>query len=243
MRYFRIIVSLVLLGTTLWAGVKRYDIKSGIVEYSIGGGGTMMGIKSTLEGHSKVIFKSYGNEELHDETTTTTTMGRTTKSRNLTKFVGGTIYTVDFDDKRIIKMTPEYLKGKKDLQQFGKEMMQKMGGKVVGKGSVLGYPCEIWESKAGKVWLYKGVPLKIETTMMGFKHTQIATKAKFNVSIPESAFKLPDYPIRTMDQMIREEMRESGMPEDTPPPQMPKIDQEQLEQMMKSLGEMFGGGK
>ncbi|OQX72709.1 MAG: hypothetical protein B6D59_07790 [Campylobacteraceae bacterium 4484_4] len=247
MKIFKIFTIVLLAGATLCAGVKRYDIKSGIIEYKLSGGGSMMGISTKTEGHAKVIFKDYGNVELRDEVISSTTMGQTTKNRNLSKFVGGTIYSVDFEEKRIITMSPEMLKNKKDLQKLGKEMMEQMGGKIVGKGKILGYPCEIWEVMGSKIWLYKGVPLKSESNMMGMKHTEVATKAKFNVHIPDSAFKLPDYPVMTMSQMIQQEMQKSQQPEkETAPEQMPQIDQKQMQQMqemMKSLGEMFGGGK
>ncbi len=243
MSYLRAILLVSMIMGSLWAGVKRYDVRSGIVEYAISGSGSIMGIANTIKGHSKTLFDDYGNIELQEEWSTSTTMGHTTKSHRLTKFVGGSVYSVDFARKKIVKMDPAALQGKKDLQQVGKGMLRKMDGKVIGRGKVLGYDCEIWSYNMGKIWLYKGVPLKIESHVMGIVHHQIATKAKFGVSIPKSAFKLPPYPVQTLNQMIREETKGGTSAQKMPPAAMPQIDQKQLQQMMQNLGKMFGTGK
>ncbi|HEO98228.1 MAG TPA: hypothetical protein ENO02_02900 [Epsilonproteobacteria bacterium] len=77
----------------------------------------------------------------------------------------------------------------------GKAMMQQMGGKKTGMDKVLGYSCEVWELMGTKQCIYKGVSLKVESNVMGMKHTEVATKAEFDISISKDDFKLPDFPV------------------------------------------------
>ncbi len=239
---------LVLTTSALSAEGKRYHIKSGIVEYSISGGGSIMGIKSETKGTEKLIFKDWGNVELHLEKSSSTTMGRTTTVDHITKIENGKVYNVESDEKVIIELSPAMLaqSQNKDMTKTGKDLMISMGGKKVGDGKVLGYNCEIWELMGSRTWIYKGVPLKTEANIMGMIHNNIATKAKFNISIPDSKFKLPNYPIKTMDQMMDEQMsgkmpasqnNHQQIPKNAPAPQ----ELEQLQDMMKNLGGLFGG--
>ena len=242
------------LTATLSASTKRYDVKSGIVEYKITGGGSMLGITTKTEGISKLYFTDYGNLELHDERETTTTMGQKTTSHNLVKIEGDTVYSVDEEEKYIVKQKLGKLvnqqKEGKSLASMGKEMMKEMGGKKIGTEKFLGYPCEVWEVMGSKVWIYKGVPLKTEANIMGFKHNIVATKAKFNVKIPKERFKLPNYPVKTLDDLFNEGMSKSLQQEkasasthknNTPPPQMPSPEEMQkMQEMMQNLGKMFG---
>jgi hypothetical protein len=207
MKQINILLIMVLLAlgvTNLLAQNKRYHVKSGVVEYKMSGGGSIFGIKNETKGTSKLIFKDWGNIELTDEKSTSTTMGKTDVVDKITKIDNGKVYSVDKDRKVITVFTLDMLKQSKDMTKMGKDMLKSVGGKKIGTGKVLGYTCEIWEALGSKIWIYKGVTLKVEASIMGIKSTQIATKAKFNINISDSKFKLPPYPIKTMDQMINE---------------------------------------
>jgi hypothetical protein len=233
--------------STLFADGKRYHVKSGIIEYQIDGGGSFLGMGSKTTGTQKIIFKDWGNVELNEEKSTSTTMGKTDTTHTMLKIDHGQVYSVDFERKIIIKQDSAMLKQMqgKDMSKMGKDMLESMGGKKVGNGKVLGYNCEIWELMGSKSWLYKGVPLKTESSMMGMKHNSIATKAKFNVSISDNDLKLPNFPLKTMEQLMQSEMdnnaqkninthkskkEESQMPQDL----------QQIKGMMKNLGGLFG---
>ena len=71
-----------------------------------------------------------------------------------------------------------------------------MGGKKIGDEKFLGYTCEIWDVMGAKQWMYKGTVLKLEMTVMGIKTVKEAVSAKFNVSVADKHFKLPDFPIQ-----------------------------------------------
>lgn len=248
MKSFKVLKAILLIAVAvsgLIADIKRYEIKSGIIEYTTNGSTNIMGMTSKTIGESKLIFKDWGNFERHEEKSTTTTMGQTESDHEIMIVKDGKFYAVDFEEKIIIETDPEALAkmGKQDMQQMGKDMMIKMGGKKVGNEKVLGFKCDIWEIMGSKTWIYKGVPLKTEANIMGTTHLQIATKAKFNVSISDKEFVLPDFPKKTMQQMIQEQMQDHGMPHQgaNMPTQMPSP--EEMQEMMKNLGGMLGGAK
>jgi hypothetical protein len=216
----------------LLADTKRYQVKSGIVEYQISGGGNIMGINSETKGESKLIFKDWGNLELHDEKSSTTTLGHTETNHNITKIDHAKFYSVDFEKRVIIEHSPELLKqmSDKDMTKMGKEMMESMGGKKIGNEKLLGYNCEIWEMMDTKTWIYKGIPLKSEANIMGMKHLQVATKAKFNISISNKEFKLPNFPKKINNRQIPQ----GDIPQNMPSSQEIK----QMQEMMKNFGNM-----
>ena len=239
--------------TAAQAGAKRYEVKSGIVSYKIEGGGALFGFSTKTTGTEKLYFTDWGNVELRELHEKENAMGKTTVTDHITKIDHGTVYSVDNKRKVITKQDIAMLKDMdkqgKNMSAMGKDMMKQMGGKKTGTGKVLGYPCEIWEMMGTKVWMYKGVPLKTEADIMGFKHLQIATSAKFNVSVPKSRFKLPDYPVKTIDDMYQEMTQEHATgqkPQHKEQPQAPQVSPEQMKQMqdmLQNLGKMFGGAK
>ena len=246
-KVFAVLLLLTVSITSLLADGKRYHVKSGIIEYKIDGGGSFLGMGSKTTGTQKTIFKDWGNVELIEEKSSSTTMGKTDTIHTMTKIDHGKVFTVDFKRKIIIQQDPAILKQmqNKDMSKMGKDMMQSMGGKKIGDEKFLGYNCEIWELMGSKTWLYKGVPLKTESNIMGMKHNITATKAKFGVSLSNSDFKLPNFPVKTMDQLIQSEMNNNAKTdtnshkstkEETPIPQ----DMEQIKGLMKNLGGLFG---
>jgi flagellar biosynthesis GTPase FlhF len=84
------------------------------------------------------------------------------------------------------------------MKKAGEAMMKQMGGKKTGTDKVLGYTCDVWEVMGTKQCLYKGIPLRVETDVMGIKNTEIATKASFGISISSDDFKMPDFPVYDM---------------------------------------------
>lgn len=132
-------------------------------------------------------------------------MGRTNVLKThsivyLTKKAG---YIVDFDTKEIQyreDMGLAFSLGdEQNLKKFGENVIKNMGGKKIGTEKVAGYRCDIWEVNGVKECLYKGVPLKIETTVTGMTLTETATKAEFDISLSAENFKLPDFPIYDME--------------------------------------------
>ena len=230
MKIWTLLCTLIVATSTLYAETKRYEIKSGIVEYTISGGGDMMGIQTKIEGTSKTVFKEWGNVELHEEKTKSVIMGREEESHQITKIDSGKIYIVDHEQKSIVQYEPSMLmqSNHKDLAKSAKEMMLSMGASKTGEENVEGYLCEVWETKHMKLWLHKGVMLKSKVRVMGRTHTTEATNIQFNISISDEDLKLPDFPVKTMEEHIQEESSDT-------PSQMPQMTPEQMQQMHEMM--------
>ena len=188
--------------------LKRYEVKSGIVKYTSTISGKVLGGKIAGSGTESLDFKDWGALELKEvnskQTTTMKFFGKkkveTTSTHTMTKLDNGESYLADLNNKTIIANRDLgmdlMIQSNKDAGEAGMSMLESMGGKKVGTESVLGHSCEIWDVMGAKQWLYKGVPLKMEVTVLGIKTITQATSAKFDVSVADANFKLPDFPIQ-----------------------------------------------
>ncbi|GIT97351.1 DUF4412 domain-containing protein [Sulfurovum sp. TSL1] len=226
MKLWGLLFVLVVATSTLDAETKRYQIQSAIIEYATKSSGNVMGIQTQTEGKSKTLFKEWGKVELHDERTRSVIMGKEAHSRQTTKIDHDNVYIVDYEQKSIhlydskSLMQSEY----KDLAKNTKETILSMGGTKTGEETLFGYDCEIWETQQIKLWLHKGIILRSITHMMGLTHSIEATDIQMNVSVSDEDLKLPDFPIKTMQQ---------GEP--SPMPQMTPEQILQMQEMMKNF--------
>ena len=200
------IVVVVISGLAQAQEMKKYEVKSAKIEYEIKGSGNMMGgmVKIKSVGKKRLVFDNYGLKELNEENKVTknTTMGTTKvdKVHVLNYMNGAIVYGVDFKQKRINRMENPMsglasLFGGKSATKTGEEMLKKMGGKKIGTDKVAGQTCDIWKLSGVTQCIYKGIPLKIESNIMGLKSVEVATKAEFDLTLKKDAFKLPDYSI------------------------------------------------
>jgi hypothetical protein len=213
------------------AGQKRYEYKSGIVEYRITAKGNMYGMTITEEGNSRLVFKDYGNIQIDSENTITNSMGQKTVNKSLDKLDNDVLYSVDFQEKVITKAKLSELNDEMAKYRDVTALLKAEKAKKIGHEKILGYPCEIFQFKYGKIWIHKGIPLKSESDVMGMKRVEIATSAKFNININDKEFILPNYPIKSWKEMIQSEGKDQSSERQTSP--------EELQQMMKQ----FMGGK
>ena len=219
--------------TTLNAETKRYEVKSGVIEYTITHTGNVMGVKVNGKGTAKTVFKEWGNVELHSEDIESNTMGIKEREQEMSKIDNGKLFVVDFDEKVIYAYTPETMKNSEyeDFAKTGKEMVEAMGGEKIGEEKFMGYSCEVWQMMHIKLWLYKGIMLKSEAEMMGIKHTTTATKVNLDISISEDDLKLPNFPIKS----VSESMKYEGDENDEDVPQLTPEQMQQMEEMMKNF--------
>ncbi len=186
--------------------MKRYDVKSGIIEYKISTEGSVMGFKISGEGTKKVIFKDWGAVELVEERKTEDNMGQKSETHNLNKFDNGYTYTVNFEQKKIYKgnqkgMFNTFITTHENMAEAGKSMLESMGGKKVGEEKIQSYECKIWEIMGQKVWLYKGLSLRVEVDVMGIKTIEEATQINLNCPVRSEDLKLPNFEIIDTEEM------------------------------------------
>ena len=184
--------------------IKKYAIESAEIEYNITGSMDMMGSTSKTTGSKKLTFSEYGSHELTEvnkvEEQNIMNNPKTLKKHTLDYIKEATLYKVDFNKKTILRTQVPALgmmmgMGDEEMHTKGQKMMEKMGAKPLGTDKVLGYECEVWSLMGTKQCLYKGIPLKVESNIMGIKSLEIATKAQFELSIDQSIYKLPEFPV------------------------------------------------
>lgn len=170
-------------------GYKRYGVKQGVVEYKLTG---------MMSGEETLYFDLWGLRERREKTTEITAGSRTIRTTTVGIIDGEITYTLDPDKKSGTKLTNTLLteitkhSGEKDLTELGEAMMKRMGGKKKGSGKIAGVDCEIWEVKSlqAKSWVWRGVTLKNEVTMMGGIHSE-AVRADFESSPGAERFVIP----------------------------------------------------
>ncbi|NOR27811.1 MAG: hypothetical protein GQ540_04700 [Lutibacter sp.] len=188
--------------------LKRYEVKSGIVKYTNTISGKILGGKVKGSGTENLYFKNWGAVELKEvqsaQTTTMKFFGKvkteTTSTHAINKLDNGESYLADFDKKityvgRDLAMDM-FKKSGTDAGKTGENMLESVGGKIIGNENVLGYNCDVWDINGAKQWMYKGVVLKIDITVFGIRTLTEATSAKFDVSVSDKNFELPDFPIQ-----------------------------------------------
>ncbi len=227
---------LILSATFSFADMKRYLVKSGEVQYKISGSGSMMGMPTKLQGESFLYFKDYGSIELSREKTSEDIMGQKELEEDITKFENGIVYSVDLEDKVIYKQTILLDEDDEIFQNKDEDSLKSLGGKKVGSEKIAGYKCDVWELSGTKICIYKAVPLKIESTAMGISHTQLATSAKFDISIDDEKFTLPNYPIKSMSDIREQRQKEMKKQMENMSPE----EQKMMKDMMENMGGMFG---
>ena len=176
---------------------KTYGIQSGLVEYEIYGGGVVTPeCNLSIEGNEKLSFKEWGDvriEEMERKETLTGTLYSIEKEKTLKKSEKNTLYTVDFQNERVI--TTNLLEG--DIGQVDLSRMEKTG-----MMNVASLDCELWEESSRKVCLYQGIVLWDEKRYLGLVYGKRANYVNFDLNLSEEDFQLPEYPLKE-DLLVR----------------------------------------
>ena len=125
-----------------------------------------------INGRETYCWNGTKEVRIQDQKVTTMGMTQVTHTATYTDFSeGGTIYVVDLstDPPTGTRMENPMIKSLQgeDLNEVGKKTMEAWGGKIIGKGKVLGKECDIWEiSNMGtKTWIWNWINLKTVTSM------------------------------------------------------------------------------
>ncbi|MGZ2371194.1 hypothetical protein ACXR6G_15555 [Ancylomarina sp. YFZ004] len=189
--------------------IKRYNVESGIIKYSTTISGTSSYTTFTGTGTDQLYFKNWGALELANEERTETSVStmpytgevitETNIIHNTVKIDNEMIYIVDYETMKIYSQENPHIEFMRlydyDALEAGKKMLESLGGVQLDNEDFMGYDCEVWTAMGSKQWVYKGITLKIITTLAGITITKEATDIKFDVSVNTSYFELPDYEI------------------------------------------------
>ncbi len=172
--------------------IKRYTVKSAIVEYEISGAQT---------GSETLYFKNFGEKEARYSQMNIKMFGFNSETKNLTIIDRDWLYTINLKEKQgtkmnIAKAQEMAMKGMQNpmLQNFGKKAIQKMGGIKEGTEKILGKTCQIYSfpQMNMKVWIYNGILLKSTMNYSGMEMNYIAKSLQENVAIPQDKLAIPE---------------------------------------------------
>jgi len=185
---------------------RQYKFKSGLIYYDVNTSSFDSNLNSNVRGVARLVFDDWGVKELKEEEVSEVQAGdfNTTNSRHtLTLVDHGTIYTADYSDKKIYKNRDRDLDlaitEKLDLSDESIKSLIKLGAQKVGKETIAGYECDLWQYEDQEVCMYKGIPLKIVIKNAGFISEKSAVQVQFDKPIPENSFALPNFPIVSDD--------------------------------------------
>jgi len=195
------------------AAEKRYQIKSGYIKYEISG---------YTDGIQEIYFDNYGQKEFQINKTTVNMFGvkKTTKSKSLID--GDWMYSIEgnkatkYNYKEMMQVFAK--KNNQGAKAFSEDMIKAMGGKKAGSDKVLGKKCDVYEftNMGNKACIYKGMPLRTTSNMMGMEFNMQAVEFKENIKIDPEQLALPagikvvdGPPIDYADMPDMKEMQES----------------------------------
>lgn len=194
---------------------KAIQFKTAVVEYVFEGSTT---------GKQTIYYGDYGWMQYKSEETVAKAFGQKSVTNMITLTRGFDIWSWD----------PKTLKGTKshnviaedimndpdyDPEDFAREVMEATGIKKVGTEMVEGRLCDVFEGMGTKSWIWKGILVKAQSSMMGIKVTQKAVDIKTDGSVGDSRFEIPGNvsfqevegdPVKAMNQAMEEERRSSG---------------------------------
>ena len=187
-----LIVTFLTSTTILYASLDAhtFEVEKGMVMYDIYGGGVLTNETNlTLNGKATLRFKDWGTTLLsHDEGIVVTSGALKSKQHieSLEKQTKEALYTVDFKNKKIHERKNSISNA---LKEDNTEKLKK-----IGEDKILGLTCEVWEGQGVRKCLYKGLPLKIESEVLGISYHKIAREIVFDVNGSSKKCALPDFP-------------------------------------------------
>jgi len=181
---------------------KLYKFKSGMVFYDVKTASFDNNLNSQVQGIAKLAFDNWGAKELKEEDVSEIQTGDFNDTRNrhtLVETDNGTVYSVDFSEKKIYKTRDRDLDiaiaKKLDLTNESVKSLINLGAKQIGKDKVANLECDVWEYQDQQICLYKGIPLKIVIKNAGFYSEKKAVQVILDKPIPAKEFALPNFPI------------------------------------------------
>ncbi|HNY24135.1 MAG TPA: hypothetical protein PKM89_05145 [Bacteroidales bacterium] len=163
---------------------KRFQIKSGHVEYKL---------KGSTSGTKSVWFDDYG-QKYYEELNTNDT-------HSLSIFDGDYYYTIDLRTKEGTKMHKDAIPDfstlasamdEDEIKELGEDIKNAFGATVEEKKETfLGRSCDVTQAMGAKVHSYKGVILRSYAKIFSMEELEEAVTFEENIRIPASRFTPP----------------------------------------------------
>lgn len=194
MKKILLMIVMMIMSMSSFARAKMFGAKSGYIEYR------MTGMET---GTKKMWFDNYG-EYIRIETKSVVTVDIGVDVPSEDKYIieitnPDGVYIANMLTKEGSKFDsflgferPEEALNKLEMDKLGKEMLENMGGKIVGKETILGKSTEIVELIGIKSWYYENLSLKMQGEVMGQKIEEIAVRFDENIKIDKNLFETPE---------------------------------------------------
>ncbi|MCA9400862.1 MAG: hypothetical protein KC713_04495 [Candidatus Omnitrophica bacterium] len=207
-----VFMGLILCASTGFAFEKRYEMKSGIVEYQMTGQNS---------GTETLYFDDYGKKEARYRKQEMNIMGFTQRHETIDIIDYPWMYSYDAKSNQASKVNyEEQMKmflgenqSQQQMKDFSESMVKAMGGVKIGTENILGKKADLYEMKnfGYKVAVWKGLPLKVDVNMMGFSFQMIAKDIKTNTSIDAAKFRLPATARIVEEQPVNQQVSSEDM--------------------------------
>lgn len=187
--------------------MKRYDYKSGEINYKTIMSGNVMGSEISGEGTESLVFSDWGTKEIKEventQTTSVNLMGyQSNETENThTKDIldKDVYYQIDYKNEKIYKVDLKGINTKDNpvWKTHTTDYLEQMGAKMLGKETILGYDCSVWELMDSKLWIHRGIVLKQSALLMGVSVINEATSVAFN-TVVDTDYQLPDFSVEEL---------------------------------------------
>lgn len=164
----------------------RYGMESGIIVFET----STMGFTQTVT----LYFEDYGKTSASEMEGSA--MGQNIHNINILK--DGFIYNVDLVNKTAFRSKmSEQSNESINFMNMDENMKKKFKIKQVGNETIAGKPCIVYEFEVpdagmtSKTWVWNGIGLKSESSVMGMTVTMEVKSIKENVDVPASKFEVP----------------------------------------------------
>lgn len=203
----------ILFSFVLYAeNLQYYTVKSGKVEYELSG---------NISGNKTMWFDDFGRKKRIELNKTTTVkifgIESVTTEKTMTIFDGEYIYSIDYQDNSGYKQPMPELANMANIEEmneaekqaFYDQTLADLGGKKLGKEKFLGRDCDVISLMGSKSWIYQGVTLKNETSLLGITNNETAIDFQENIKISADKF-VPPTDIDWVENQVNQEIFYDG---------------------------------
>lgn len=192
---FLLVCTVFSMATMAKSDMNRFILKSGHIKYVLTG--------STV-GEEELYWDDYGNKSYKYTKSTTTTkmfgMKNVEETHSLEIIVNDEMWTVNYlDNTGMHGKVPYYDEShamvedmtEEEAEKLAKQIIEGMGGKIEGNESIEGYNCDKVTVLGFTSWMYKGLLLKMEGSLLGIESKIMFSEFKPNSAVPASKFVAP----------------------------------------------------
>jgi len=164
-----------------------FEKESGLITYDISGGGVITPETNlSIKAEAKLYFKDWGHESIEKESGEILTTGAIKHKQLVKRLVKETkedITTVDYKNRQLLK---------RKITSKNKKINQVSCLAYIGKDTVAGFECDLFEGVGVKKCIYKDIVLKLEFNIQNISYTKVASSIEFDTNNTKDIV-LPEY--------------------------------------------------